>query len=255
MERFRLAILELSPTRISIGDGDLTRDMIEWVEPIDRWRAIYYHHGNAVALDGTLTTIEPDTIVFFPPGIHGAHTRVGDDTYHHYLSFNLPATEGARLAIPLVVPNMSRILPDLRRAAERVSSTPRPTIAFAWNLVWSVALNPAVIRGRHELYAAEDWIMSNLNRRFSVPELAAAVGTSPRTLLTAFREEHRCTVQEYVRRKRVQEAGRLLASTNSSIKEIAFRVGIPDLQAFNKIIRMELGCSPRAFRGITRPRP
>jgi AraC-like DNA-binding protein len=56
------------------------------------------------------------------------------------------------------------------------------------------------------------------------------------------------TVQEFIRAKRVQEACRLLSTTDRTIKSIAAAVGVPDLAQFNKLIRAETGTSPRKFR-------
>ncbi len=222
------------PTFIFIGDGDLTIERAEWVQPFDRWTAIYYHH--------------PNTLVVFAPGVRATHARLREGTYHHFITFNLPAAKGTIAAIPSVVHPASDYLASLNRAAQRIADDRRPAVAWAWNFVWSIAQNPAVSRSRAELYAAEEWIFRHLGRRFAVAELCEAVGLSQRHLLRAFRQEHRMSIQEFVRSKRVMEAARLLTTTELPVKEIAVRVGIADLQAFNKAIRTETGVSPRAFR-------
>lgn len=250
MEKFRLANLNAPPEVVFIGDGDFTIERQEWIQPPDKWTAFYYQHANVVSINADVIAIEPDTIVMFAPTVRATNAKIGEGTQHQYLTFDLPAVKGDRLAIPLVVPNMARIFVDWRRASERVAEDRLPTVAFAWNLMWSLARNPVVLRERKELYAAEEWIYRNLNQKFSVPQLAEAVGVSPRKLLYAFHEEHRTSVQAFIRNKRVQEACRLLATTSIPIKEVAMRVGIPDLHAFNKIVRMDTGRSPRVFRQL-----
>jgi AraC family transcriptional regulator len=250
MQLYRFAYLGKPPSYLMTTRGDLAQDRLEWLQPPDAWSVIYYQHGNALSIDGRVFTVEPDTIVLFPPGCRCTSGRIGDGTGHIFASFNLPADYGKRWAMPLINPGMSPLLDPFTAAHERVATCLEHCASFVWHLMFCLATDPSAVRERPELYTAEDWILRNLHRRFSVPELADAVGVSQRTLLTAFRQEHHTSIQEFVRQKRVQEAARLLSSTQMPIKEIAVRVGIPDLQAFNKIIRLETGSSPRQFRAL-----
>ncbi len=56
------------------------------------------------------------------------------------------------------------------------------------------------------------------------------------------------TIQEYVLQRRVQEASRLLLNTDLPIKLVAARVGMSDLQYFNKTRRTLCGLSPSRLR-------
>jgi AraC-like DNA-binding protein len=56
------------------------------------------------------------------------------------------------------------------------------------------------------------------------------------------------TAQAYQRSRRLQRAHHLLQHTTRRVKEIAVEVGLADLQRFNKAIRREYGCAPRALR-------
>ena len=67
-------------------------------------------------------------------------------------------------------------------------------------------------------------------------------------LTRIFRDQYGQTPTEYIRTLRMQQACGLLINTNRPIKEVAVRVGIPDLQRFNKLIRDTFGCSPRVLR-------
>lgn len=245
-----MACLAEPPSLLLLGDGELRSERLEWAQPLDRWTVLYYQHCNAVTVNAQTYLVEPGAMVFYAPGVKATHARVDEGTNHFFMTCNLPGNDGSRSAIPTHCPHMERVLPDMMRAAYRISDDRRPGIAFAWNLFWSVAQSAAVFRQHEELYAAESWIFQHLSDRFSVRDVAAVVDLSPRHLLRAFREEHRMTVQEYVRQKRVQEATRLLATTRSPVKEVAIKVGIPDLQQFNKLIRQETGASPRQFRRL-----
>lgn len=249
--RFRFANLSLPPDWVTIGAGDLTSERVEWVQRLDRWSAIYYQHDNVVGLDGAEIPVTAGTILIFAPGVRGSHAKTREGTQHHFITYNLPGKVAHTAAIPLLNPGMERVFPDLVRAMERIGDDKRPALAFAWNLMWSIARNPGVVRSRKELYVAEEWIFSNLGEKITVPEIAQVAGVSPRHLLNSFQREHGTTVQEFVRRKRVQEAVRLLTTSRLPIKAVASRVGIPDLQLFSKTIRLYTGCSPRAFRKIS----
>ena len=56
------------------------------------------------------------------------------------------------------------------------------------------------------------------------------------------------TVVAYVRHRRLARAEHLLRESTLSIPAVAASIGIPNLQAFNKACRQELGSSPRAIR-------
>jgi transcriptional regulator GlxA family with amidase domain len=52
----------------------------------------------------------------------------------------------------------------------------------------------------------------------------------------------------YIRRLRTERARHLLVNSTLPVKAVAVQVGLPDLQQFNKVIRRELGRSPREVR-------
>jgi AraC-like DNA-binding protein len=150
---------------------------------------------------------------------------------------------------------MEAVLPQLRKASNRVVDSTAPSIAFIWNLLWSVAQSPSLFRESEVLYIAEDFILRHLDQKFSISDVAEASGVSQRTLLSVFREQHGVTVQEFILRKRIQEASRLLLRTKLPIKEIAVRVGMADLQYFNKTVRALTGLAPSRLREGARRNP
>ncbi|MEU6357590.1 helix-turn-helix domain-containing protein, partial [Streptomyces sp. NPDC047072] len=98
------------------------------------------------------------------------------------------------------------------------------------------------------LRAAEAHVEERLAGPLSVPEIARAAGVSPTHLTRLFRADTGLTVVGYIRRRRMERARHLLVSSTLAIPAIAATVGIPDLQAFNKTCRRELGAAPRAVR-------
>ena len=187
-------------------------------------------------------------MVLFAPGVRGGHAKVGDGCHFHFFTFDLPGRRPKEVALPVHLPDLGRHLPDMLRANQRVTAGIEPSAAFIWNLLWSVAQSTSMFREQEVLYLAEAFVRRNLNRRFSVAEMAEECRSTHRRLLEAFRQEHGVSIQEYVLRARVQEAARLLLNTALPIKEIAAKVGYTDLQEFNKVMRAGTGASPRRYR-------
>jgi AraC-like DNA-binding protein len=83
-------------------------------------------------------------------------------------------------------------------------------------------------------------------------EIARATGQSPRALARRFSDEMGLTWREVLRRIRLIRAIEALASSDSSITEIAFAVGYNSLSAFNAAFRDFTGKSPGKYRASFR---
>jgi AraC family transcriptional regulator len=88
----------------------------------------------------------------------------------------------------------------------------------------------------------------------SLEELAGAAGVHPMHLIRAFRQHHRCTIGDYVRRLRVDYAARQLADSESPLSEIALDAGFSDQSQFTKTFKRLTGLTPARFRRTTRSR-
>ncbi len=91
-------------------------------------------------------------------------------------------------------------------------------------------------------------IEQRLGEPLRVPELAAEVGLSHNHLTRLFNQALGMTVIAYIQERRVQRAHHLLIHTTRPVKAIALEVGMPDLQALNKMMRRLTGNSPRQIR-------
>jgi len=248
--RYELAYLSLPPPQIFVGDSYLTIHNKEWVQSSDQWMVIYYHHANVITNNTHVYTVQPGDIAFFSPGTKGSHSRIGTDLAFDFFRFSLPADLGPKGAIPHVARGMGHLEPDIRRAAVRVIDTSVYAMAFVWNLMCVVSQTTAVFRGFEILHEAEDYIRRNLSRRIAIPKMAEDLNTSPRHLLRAFRAEYDITIQEFILRQRMQEAARMLLTTDYSVKEVAARIGYSDLHHFNKAVRQSTGLPPREYRRL-----
>jgi transcriptional regulator GlxA family with amidase domain len=68
-------------------------------------------------------------------------------------------------------------------------------------------------------------------------------------LTRLFRAATGKTVVAALQERRVERARHLLTYSDLPVKDVAARVGIEDLNQFNKMMRRHCGAAPRAIRG------
>ena len=125
--------------------------------------------------------------------------------------------------------------------------------ADMWCVLWRLVApaESSCVRPRDRnpvVTAAIGFLEMHLADPVSVPDVARHVGVSHNHLTRLFRAHTGRTVVGYIRWRRVEQAQHLLRHSTLPITSIAAAVGIPDLQAFNKTVRHELGRPPRAVR-------
>jgi LacI family transcriptional regulator len=92
------------------------------------------------------------------------------------------------------------------------------------------------------------WIRDNAERRIGVMMVARAVGGGRQRLERRFRATLDRTVQEEIRRARVENAKRLLATTAAGLGEVAKQAGFTNAALLNAAFQRELGTTPGAYR-------
>lgn len=96
---------------------------------------------------------------------------------------------------------------------------------------------------------------SDLAAPTSLGELAAAEGVSPFHLTRAFALTVGRPPMDYLKRRRLSEAARLLCATGDSVTDIAFAVGYESAEGFSRAFRKMFGCAPSAARTYPQPDP
>ncbi len=97
-----------------------------------------------------------------------------------------------------------------------------------------------------------------IHERFADPEFSleaasARAGVSKNHLSFEFSRETGETFTEYVARVRIDEAKRLLATTQLLVYEIGARVGYPSVEHFSRVFKKIAGVSPVKFRAGLHP--
>jgi len=95
---------------------------------------------------------------------------------------------------------------------------------------------------------AQDWLQANLAQPFSLAALAAAAGSSERTLIRRFRQALGETPLGYLQQMRLYTARRLLEISALGLEQIVGRIGYEDVSTFRRLFKRELGCSPGEYR-------
>ena len=95
-------------------------------------------------------------------------------------------------------------------------------------------------------------LQRDLATAWRVPTLAAEFGMSARTLDRRFRQATGQGPLAWLQAQRVLAAKELLASTNLSVKEIAFRVGYQDQGHFSRLFARDMTVTPGDYRRTVR---
>ena len=95
------------------------------------------------------------------------------------------------------------------------------------------------------------WIETHLTTRQPLARLADFLGVSAATVHRLFRERLQTTVRHKIAELRYQEAERLLASGDITIKAVAYRLGYRHPHDFSRAYRNHVGVLPRQqFAGV-----
>lgn len=217
------------------------------------WQLHLYRYEGELTVDGSVHPIRPGRVSLVPPGTTVRYRYRGRS--EHLFAHLRITPAGPPRTVPVVQdagPELPSLTDLLLRAVAAAPSEPDRTRAEIWTTLWRVATlaPPAAGPGPHPaVTAAIAHIEARLAAPLTVPEVARAAGVSHNHLTRLFHAETGGTVVAYIRRRRLERAHHLLRATTLSIPAVAASVGIPDLQAFNKACRRELGASPRALRG------
>jgi AraC family transcriptional regulator len=108
---------------------------------------------------------------------------------------------------------------------------------------------------RHVRLRRPGWLTQVINllqerfqERTTIAEMAVAVGVHPVHLAREFRRFEHCTIGEYIRRLRIEQACRRLTDSTEPIAAIAAEAGFADQSHFARTFKRVVGMSPVQFR-------
>lgn len=102
------------------------------------------------------------------------------------------------------------------------------------------------VRDYLDRHLTENLVISQISRRFWI---------SPTALMKKFKRENGVGINAYLIERRLDEAKRLIRTTDLSFGEIAERLGFSSVQYFSKLFRSRVGITPTEFsRAVSKRR-
>ena len=92
-----------------------------------------------------------------------------------------------------------------------------------------------------------DYVSMNINRRFSINEIAQNCGYSSDYLYRTIKKETGCTMIQFVNCIKFDQARKLIQHTELSLSEIAWNLGFSSLQYFSRFFHQHSGISPSEY--------
>ncbi len=113
----------------------------------------------------------------------------------------------------------------------------------------------ASMRGRTKkaprwLQQVVEIVRDEFSRPLALSELAKTVDVHPAHLAEVFREHHRCTLGEFIRRTRIEQAIRQMADHRVSLADISLAAGFSDQSHFSRVFKRITGLTPAQFRHL-----
>lgn len=213
--------------------------------------------GNVFADPGTTTLIRPGTL-------HDYATA--QRSWHFLFAHFHPKTEWLPLLDwPEIAPGILQLTPS-RHAAERIvagvadavryqdSVLPQGELlgvnALEAALLWADTQNRGSSRIDDRILRAVELVDRDLKADLDVSRLARACNLSVSRFSHLFRIQLGVTPQQFVERRRIEAARRLLELTSRSIASVAAEVGFTNPLYFSTRFRRHTGVTPTQYRRI-----
>ncbi len=94
----------------------------------------------------------------------------------------------------------------------------------------------------------KSYIKDNLSSKLTLSDIAINLHCSTVTLTEHFKSEFGLTIVEYITKKRMQLAEKLLITTEMPLREVASMTGFVDVEYFSRTFKKHHGTSPAAWR-------
>lgn len=111
---------------------------------------------------------------------------------------------------------------------------------------------PNDTEGDPRLRKVMEFMLQNLDRSFTVEELASVVHISRSRLQALFREHVNCGAVHFFHRLKIEKAKELIRESDADFTEIAFMLGYRSLSAFSKKFKNFNGMSPKQYKESVR---
>jgi len=199
---------------------------------------------------------DPATAYGYPPGattpwrfLYICFTGAAADTLVREMLSRL----GPVLHLSRTSTAISRLM-ELRDGEPRRDVTPAAGAALVMDLLLellSEAQRPDETTAAHLLvHRARQHIESNLRRNLQVADVATSLEVSREHLTRVFREMTGVSPYQYLLRRKMILAARLLKQPGATVGEVASELGYADPAHFSRAFKRSIAMSPRRFREV-----
>ncbi|MGY8525482.1 GlxA family transcriptional regulator [Paracidovorax citrulli] len=151
-------------------------------------------------------------------------------------------TAGIDLALALVEADLGReIALDLARELVVFLKRPGGQSQFSMHLASQATAHDGI-------RSAQDWILSEVSRDFTMAELADRAAMSERNFRRVFARETGMSPSAFIEATRLETARRLLEQGELPLKAVAARSGFGSDEALRRAFLRHLGITPRDYR-------
>ena len=144
--------------------------------------------------------------------------------------------------------------------ARHVSPVEAMRIAQVYLLKWhaegQLPYEPLVRERPHAdavVRACERWLREHFREPGAVAGVVAHASIPERTLKRRFKQATGVAIIDYVQNLRLENAKRLLESSDDPVDEIAVAIGYEDASFFRRLFRRRVGVSPGRYRRVFQP--
>lgn len=203
---------------------------------------------------------EPTALVYYPPDVSHAEEHFSGGR-HFLVEIDLAGLDrvreyGARLDDPAQLGG-----DDALWLAARMYREFSERDQFSALALESISIELLIAASRSQTAGGErkpprwlarvkEYLRENFTEAARLTGLAQAVGVHPTHLARVFRQFEHCTVGDYLRRVRVENAQRQLLATELPLVEIGLNSGFVDQAHFNRSFRRVTGMTPAGFRRV-----
>lgn len=96
----------------------------------------------------------------------------------------------------------------------------------------------------------KSYVAQNLNKPFSVKDIAAHIGVSAAHLSATFSANEHITIKQFITHEKINAAKNMLKYSNYSISAIASYLNFSNQSYFSQIFLREVGISPNEYRRL-----
>ncbi len=137
-------------------------------------------------------------------------------------------------------------VPNLQyKSTEEIMAAAKIMEACTGYILYKELVTPADSR---LVLSAKEYLKAHLEEPLNIGALCAALSVGRTKLYEAFKKETGLGIAEYLNRRRLHEAKKLLKTTELTVPQIAAAVGFCDYNYFSRVYKKRYGKAPGAFR-------